>query len=300
MNSPLRTLCLLAFVILFAGVARAHVPAAWDRFPPDGNGPIESCNSHPLALITWAPVEVECPVCKTKNTFLQWVSYGSYVYQDPSKYQLVFFPFTSDAEWWSCKKCRYTASGGDFKTVSAEKLSALKQALAGVSLPPQKEFTPKNSHDLPYLKIPAFERLVAAEKVYSALERSDGAEEFWNFFYRLQGYYFGEANKTTEADEARRKALAITERLLKDEANKGRRKELLYISGAMRHFLRDDVGALKDFEEAKKLRYSLKELDEEKNGDYDSYLKTVIDEYIEMLKKGKGPRETIAFVGERH
>ena len=59
----------------------------------------------------------------------------------------------------------------------------------------------------------------------------------------------------------------------------------------MRHFLREDAAALKNFEEATALKYSDKNLKPEQNQNYDNYLGTVIKEYIEMLHKGESPRE---------
>ena len=242
------------------------------------------------AAITWSPVEVECPICKTKNIFMQWSTYGSYIYQWPEKYQLVFWPYTDGAAWYSCKKCRLTAFMSDFKEIPAEKIPELRKALEDAKLPPQKERSEKESREHPpYLEIPTAARLVVAEKVYRALGRTD--DHFWSHFYRVMGYHFDQDGKQTDADEARRKALALTERFLADEANEGVRKEMLYISGALKHFLRDDAGSLRDFEEAKKLTYAAKEIEPEKNEGYNAYISKLIDEYLEMLRKGKGPRE---------
>ena len=116
-------------------------------------------------------------------------------------------------------------------------------------------------------------------------------DNFWNHFYRVMGYHLDYEKKHNEAEEARRKALAITERLLADNKNDGRRKELLYVSGAMRHFLRDDTGAMKDFENAEKLKYSVKDSKEEDNKGYDEYLSHLIKDYIKMIREGKGPRD---------
>jgi hypothetical protein len=241
------------------------------------------------APITWNPVEVECPVCKTKNVFLQWISYGNYIYQYPSKYQLIFWPHTDSPAWYSCKKCRLTTFMGDFADIPQDKIPALREALKGVTLPPQKERSMEASMEKPpYLELPTSARLVAAEKVYRALGHTK--DEFWDNFYRVMGYHFDQEKKVAEADEARRKSLAIIERTLADKTKEGVRKELLYVSGAMRHFLRDDAGALRDFEAAKKLTYSDKDSNPENNKGADAYLSKLIDEYIEMLRKGEGPR----------
>jgi hypothetical protein len=291
MRTSIRITCSIAFAICLTGSSFAHGLPERQALTADINAAEAEVCPVPASLITWGPIEVECPVCKTKNTFLQWMSFGSYVYQAPSKYQLVFFPFTADADWWSCKKCRYTTEAGEFKTVPADKLPALQKALAEITLPAQKEGPQKDPYDCPYLGIPASDRLVAAEQIYRALGQGDDKSDFWNFFYRLEGYYFDKEQKTKQADEARHKVLVIIERLMKDDANQGRRKELLYISGSMRHLLREDAAALAAFKEAKELRFSLKGLEAEKNKDYDDYLSKMIDEYVDMLKKGKGPRD---------
>jgi hypothetical protein len=238
-----------------------------------------------LAPITWFPVEIECPVCKTKNIFLQWGSYGSYIYLDPSKYQLIFWPYTDSAAWYSCKKCHLTAFMEDFKKIPADKIPALSKMLESVVLPPQKERSKDEAMEHPpYLEIPSWARLVVAEKVYRTLGITKG--EFWEHFYRVMGYHFDADKKQPEADESRRKSLALLERLLADKTNEGHRKVLLYVSGAMKHFLRDDAGALRDFEEAKTLTYSDKDSKPEDSKGYNEYLSKLINEYVETLRKG--------------
>jgi hypothetical protein len=283
-------LLLLVFIVSCGRATRAH------DLTPDVCEPAHAHAANKVnqkmfasALITWSPVEVECPVCQTKNIFLEWVSYGNYIYQFPSKYQLVFWPLTDSPSWYSCKKCRLTAYIGEFKEVPKDKIPALREMLKGVSLPPQKELSKKESLEhQPYLGIPVSARLVVAEKVYRTLGRTD--DDFWSIFYRVMAYHFDADKKQPEADEARRKALALIERALADKTKEGVRKELLYLSGAMKHFLRDDAAALRDFEEAKKLTFAHPERKAEDNEGYNGYISKLIDEYIEMLRKGEGPR----------
>jgi uncharacterized protein (DUF2225 family) len=219
-----------------------------------------------------------------------WGSYGNYIYQFPSKYQLIFWPHTDSQSWYSCKKCHFSAFMGDFNSVPKEKIAELQKMLEGVSLPAQKgRDYEQNRQIAPYLGIAVSDRLSVVEKVDRILGRT--GDDYWSHFYRVLAYHFAAEQKQAEADEARRKALAITARLLGDKANDGRRKELLYISGAMQHFLRDDTMALKDFEAAKKLKYSDTALKAEQNKNYDDYLSHLINEYIDMIHKGKGPRE---------
>ena len=240
--------------------------------------------------ITWFPEVVECPVCKTKNVFLVVGSYGSYIYQYPSKYQMIFWPYTDGAAWYSCKQCRLTAFMGDFANIPQDKIQAVREALKDVKLPPQKERPMElNYENATYRELPISARLVAAEKVYRALGLTK--DEFWDHFYRVLGYHFDADEKKAEADDARRKSLAIIERALADKSREGQRKELLYVSGAMKHFLRDDAGALADFEAAKKLTYSDQSAKPEDSKGFDGYLSKLIDEYMEMMRKGEGPRK---------
>ncbi len=240
-------------------------------------------------MITWHPVEVECPLCKTKNIFLQWGSYGNYIYQYPTKYQLIFWPYTDGPAWYSCKKCRLTTFMEDFRTVPKEKIEDLRQMLLSVNLPAQKERSDKDSMHPPYLEIPTSDRLAVAEKVYQVLGIQ--SDQFWSHFYRVQGYHLERNGKQAEADKARQKALEFNEKILADAKDEGLRKELLYISAAMQHFLRDDAQALKTLEKARHLKHSDAKLNAEDNKGYDEYLSKLISEYIEMLKEGKGPRD---------
>ena len=138
-----------------------------------------------------------------------------------------------------------------------------------------------------HLEISIWERLVVAEQVYQTLGRP---EEFWARFYRVMGYHYDGAKKETEAAAVRQKALKIVEGWLKDQSKSGQYKEFLYITGAMHHFLKDDAAATKSFEQALVLKYSNPANEAANNEGYDEYLTTLIKEYLEMLKKGAGPR----------
>lgn len=280
-------------LLLLLNPAAPHADSSQARTfrPPAPHAHEAACSIETLSPlpITWFPEVVECPVCKTKNVFLVVGSYGSYIYQYPSKYQMIFWPYTDSASWYSCKKCRLTAFMGDFANIPEDKIPAVREALKDVTLPPQKELPAEPAwENTTYRELPVSARLVAAEKVYRALGQTK--DEFWDHFYRVLGYHFDAEEKKAEADEARRKSLALVERALADKSKEGVRKELLYVSGAMKHFLRDDAGALANFEAAKKLTYEDKDAKPEDNKGFDGYLSKLIDEYVEMLRKGEGPR----------
>lgn len=268
-------------LITFSSVAPTTAESAFVIEAP-------SCTPVEPYFITWAPKEVTCPVCNTKNVFMEPMSWGNYIYNYPSKYQLIFWPHTDSPTWHSCKKCKLTLFMGGFERVPKEKIADLQKVLAQVTLPAQKNVTDKEAFEHPpYLDIPVSARLSVAEKVYQTL---DSTELFWGQFYRVYGYHLDHEGKTAEAAEARKKALKIAEAWLTDKTKEGLRKENLYICAAMRHFLQDDPGANKNLEEAAKLKYSNPELKAEQNENYNQYLDTLIKEYIDLIKKGEVPK----------
>ncbi|PWT93918.1 MAG: hypothetical protein C5B55_03635 [Blastocatellia bacterium] len=282
----------IAFLLLptLAVIAFTDGPRFTQSSPQSTPFVVEAA-SCPLSAnpITWFPEEVACPVCGTKNIFLVWGSYGSYIYSYPSKYQLIFWPYTDGAAWYSCKKCKLTLFLEDFQKVPKEKIPDLQKLLAEVTLPAQKVVSDKEALDHPpYLEIPVSARLTVAEKVYRSLGLT--SDVFWSQFYRVLGYHHDIEGNSAEAAEARKKALSIVEGWLTDKTKQGQRKEFLYICAAMHHFLNDDPAATKTLEEAAKLKYSNAELKPEQNENYDQYLSTVIKEYIDLIKKGEVPK----------
>ncbi len=229
-----------------------------------------------LLAITYADVEVSCPIDGTKNKFSQWVSYGGYVYAFPSKYQLLFFPDTSPYGVWSCHKCRFTAFPYDFEEFPKDKVKDVLQTLHGLGLKP--------AADKDYKNISVTERMVIAERVYKTLGRDD---YFWCQFYRLQGYFLEQADKGEDAAAARRKALEIAERMQAAEEHKGIRRQLLVIAGAMHHFLGNDHAALDRFKEALPLKFVEPGIPAEQSARHDEYLTELIKDYVAKLEKGE-------------
>jgi len=237
---------------------------------------------------TWSPHKVKCPLCGAENEFQAIMSYGSYIYSWPSKFQLIFWPLTDRNAVYTCKKCRLSTFMFDFAKLPKEKHEAVKNALKDVKF--DKEYAS-------YSEIPMTQRLKVAEKVYAQLDKDD---EFWCRFYRVLAYHFDDERSQAkedkarealqkEADAARRKAVEFAEKLLAAKDRADQRKESLLIRGAMRHFLRDDKAALADFEEAAKLTYRNKAFAESGNPDAeknaDNYLSGLLKEYTELLTK---------------
>jgi len=216
---------------------------------------------------TWLPVQVTCPVCGASNEFQVPGSYGSYVYEEPSKLQYVFWPATTDKFLYTCRECRFTAYMSDFEGVPKEKISELAKMLATEAR--------IEGPLVPYFEIPMVARLEVAEKVYRILGRDD---RFWCEFRRIQGYHLEAASRADEARAARRSALDIAEKLLREPSSQ--RKETLVIAATMRKITGDARGARRDLEEAKTLRFDSQELGAESSEGLNGYLDSLIDELL--------------------
>lgn len=221
--------------------------------------------------ITWFPKVFYCPLDNQKNTFLVVGSYGSYIYQYPSKYQWLFFPRTDSPTFYLCKKCSLATFMWDFDKLPKEKFDAIRGALKNVKV--SKAFKE-------YTEIPVIERLEIMEKVYSAIGEDD---LFWEDFYRIKGFHHGKAGDAAKAAEARRRSLAYIEKELTDPNAKRPKKLSLYISASMKHFLNDDKGALADLEKALKTKYEEKDAKPEDVANAEAGLNERINDYIAKI-----------------
>lgn len=244
-----------------------------------GASNISSLASSNLVVTTWYPKDFDCPVCKTKNTFQAWGSYGSYIYSWPSKYQWVFWPWTESPSVYLCKKCHVATFLNDFEKIPKDKVSTLEKELA--SIPITRKF--KN-----YMEVPMSERLEIAEKVYRMLpDKGDG---FWNHLYRVKGYHYGQEKQTEKAAESRTRALELTKKMMAEPASKTPLKELLYISGAMKHFLSDDKGALEDFKKGLTTKFFAPDQKAKELEDAEAGMNDRLKDYIMQIATAKPPR----------
>jgi hypothetical protein len=229
---------------------------------------------------TWAPRKIQCPLCETENTFQAPMSYGSYIYSWPSRFQMVFWPAIDSASIYSCKSCRLTCFMWDFVKIPKEKTEALRKALEGVTLTPDKAADDAKNPPPEYVRIPILEKLAAAQKVYEVVGLDD---EKWCWFHRVVGYHAEAQRKSEDASRARRKALALAEKLLADPQREGQAKENRLIAGAMHYFLDDPKAARDAFEKAMALEY--KDPSDAKGGGKgkDAYLTQLIADYLQVL-----------------
>jgi hypothetical protein len=233
----------------------------------------------PVLGTTWADIKKKCPICQTEDTYSEIMSYGGYIYEWDSKFQFIFWPDTDEHILYACQKCHFTCRKYDFGRIPADKIGAVKKSLNGTKLsPPDLSKKSKWSHsNAQYCHIPMTERIVIAERVYRELGKDD---EWWCTFYRMKGYHFDEADMSREAEEARKNALNLADKMMADKNNKGKLKELLLISGSMKHFLGDLAGAEKDFRKALTSPYSDSKLSSGQAKGKEDYLNRLLNEFL--------------------
>jgi uncharacterized protein (DUF2225 family) len=228
----------------------------------------------PMLATTWAPEKKKCPVCEKKSEFMDIVSYGNYIYRWPTKYQYFFWPKTDANFLYCCPKCYYCAYMWDFESLPKDKAEVVRKALEGTTLK-------KVRH---YDDMPMSVRLELAEKAYAVLDEPDN---FWCDFYRIKGYWLEQEKKADEATLARKKALALAEKMCADPARATEMKALLYIAGSMSYFIEDKEGAMAYFKKALPMQYKQKEMTDEQNKNTDEFLDELLKDFIARLSKGE-------------
>lgn len=227
----------------------------------------------PAGATTWGKNEVKCPVCGETNQFRSIMTYGGYVYDWPSKYQYVYFPMTDSNCLYCCRGCALCLFMDDFSKAPATMAVELKKAA--------EPFKSRVAYTDSYNRVDMDERFAAAEKAYEVIGRSD---EFWCDFYRTRAYHLAVARKKAAAAEAWTKALGYAEKALKKPDSTLSKKELYYISGAMKRFLKDKKGAVADFKTALGEKFANPKMKKEELDHFTQYLDKLIAECVKVLE----------------
>ncbi|QEC68895.1 DUF2225 domain-containing protein [Panacibacter ginsenosidivorans] len=222
---------------------------------------------------TWGSVEVKCPLCNTVNTFQEVMSYGSYIYSWPSKYQLIYWPATDTRFLYSCKHCYYTAMMSDFDSVHADKKEALIKMLKDVKIDQKKN----------YYDIPMSERFVVAEKVYQIKEQSPHE---WCFFYRVMGYHMMGENKPELAKDSRQKAIEFAKQVLADTSLENKKYYTLML-GCMSYFTGNNDSSKEKLNEALAITFVNKEWSKEDQHAQNEYYDQIAKDILDKIAKGE-------------
>lgn len=125
--------------------------------------------------VTFVSEDVDCPMCD--NTFVakSCASYGSYVFDWESKYDLIYFPVADELWFWMCPKCGYAQNASDFKDISPEGVRRLRESY-------EEKWEPQDDGKIPFVV-----RLERAVQTNEILGRDD---EFWRQFNRILIYHY--------------------------------------------------------------------------------------------------------------
>ncbi len=206
--------CIVALLLLSAGAARAT---------------------------TWGRTQLTDPLTGKKVDAFEVMSYGSYIYDWDSKYDLVFWPLTDPHAICLDPENGYAAFNPHFEELPAEQRKPLAEWLAKNYDPAR----PPRTH---------LEKLAWLEKVYGQRGMDDA---FWSRFYRLMAFVQRDDRQASLAYV--RKAMPLLEKKLAADPKDTERLEVLFLLGEYHRRLGDEEAAQKYFGQVKDVEY----LDEE-------------------------------------
>lgn len=205
-----------------------------------------------LALgTTWDEVEVDDPILTGKKCQVHDIrSYGSYIYNWPSKYDQVFWPVTDGYGIWFCKSSGFTAFIHDFEKITPEQKQRIAQFL-------KKHH--KNKSDMAH-------RLYLLEEIYKLRQISESAHIR---LLRVLGYWYEKLDKYDLAKAYRKKALLAMKPLLDTELAEAQKLEYLYVAANYSRYLGDVKGS---DQYLARLQDATAKLDNKKLTDFAQYL----------------------------
>ncbi len=235
-----------------------------------------SAASVSVRATTWGEKEFPCPVCSETNTYNTPISYGSYIYQWPSKYQLIFWPKTDKLSHYICKDCGFSCFMGDLIKFDSTNKTKVKEMLAKVK--PVLNFS--NYDDCPILK-----RLELSEKCYKEMNKD---EYFWCEYYRVKAYFCEAEGDSAQARRYRMKALGTAEQMLAMEKYGPIAKELLFIIGSMYYYTGSRTEAAENLKACKGVVYKGIDMDEKNASALNDYLMVLTEEFLTMIEQESG------------
>jgi uncharacterized protein (DUF2225 family) len=195
------------------------------------------------------------------------VSWGGYIYDEPSKYDQVFWPFTDELWIWFCPSSGYASFGDDFDKLADDEKARLALWLKENYRPSEKPTTHK-------------EKLAWLERVYSQRQKD---RDFWCRFHRLMAYVHADDPQTGLAYV--RKALPLLEEQLESDPKGTARIQVLFLLGEYHRRLGDKQEARRYFRQVKAAKYT-----------EDDGTERTGHPYFLKLIKDKGPSSLVRLV----
>lgn len=194
--------------------------------------------------VTVGEEKILCPVCEKEITVLRVGSFGSYIYERESKYDLIYFPYDDPRFIWMCAYCGYGQVSKDFDDLSPKEKRKLKDFLS-------TRWEPASPNDI-FIESPndfsvIETRFNQAILVNKFLEKDD---DFWAWFNRVLIFHYRKINP----EKAKNFATVEIELLKK---NKGRfeapAKKRAYLLGEYNRLIGENKLARKHLYKALKV-----------------------------------------------
>lgn len=162
---------------------------------------------------SWTELKVNDPIKPGSECLVnEVVSFGGYVFDWPSKYDQIFFPYTSSLAIWFCRDSGFIAFMGDFDNITAEEKSKIASYLL--------QHPQENIKSL-------LSKLELLETLYSFRKISP---ESRNMHKRILAYLYEQINEYDKANDFRKSALRQIYELLNTDLALAMRLEYLYIA----------------------------------------------------------------------
>jgi hypothetical protein len=204
---------------------------------------------------TWGESEVDDPIFEGETCSVhEPLSYGSYIYSWPSKYDQVFWPLIDPHGIWFCEKSGFTAFIGDFSELSASEVTKIRAFLL--------ENPPKDSSIQTKLSL--------LKEIYS-FRNTDTA--FNNLLLRVLARWYQNLEEFDKANAYRREAFSAIQLRLKGELDEYQRLEYLYLAANYSRQSGDEDASDKYISELIQLISSVDSTESESAKDLAQYLK---------------------------
>ena len=192
-------------------------------------------------------------------------TYGSYIFELPSRFDQVFWPVTDERGLWFCETSGFVGINHDFDDLSDEEITQIRAYLA--------EHYRGDSSMLKKLRL--------LDAIYEMREKPD---EFRVQLWRLLAWHYERMGDFTDARYYRQRALIGMRSALNGELDPRTRAEYLFVAAT---YEKELGNPLTSDEMYRLLEASLVDVELEGFGDYANYLRRLVAEAADIYPGGR-------------
>ncbi|MCJ7693403.1 MAG: DUF2225 domain-containing protein [Sedimentisphaerales bacterium] len=194
--------------------------------------------------VTVGETKRSCPVCEEQITVLEIATFGSYIYNRESKYDLIYCPYDDPEFIWMCPYCGYAQVSRYFADLSSEEKNKLKSFLSTRWEPASpNDISIEAPNDISAIEM----RFNQAILVNKFLEKD---EDFWAWFNRVLIFHY----RKIDPDKAKAFAVDEIELLQKGKGKfKAPEKSRAYLLGEYNRMVGNSELARKHLSQALKV-----------------------------------------------